>query len=86
MHVAYHKSHVLVGYLFIGTNNNLVLAIDLIPLPSYLTCIVMEVACDLGGNESESFVVDVDLAVVVSGGCCLFLRMVVWQPFWCCWR
>ena len=74
------------GYLFIGTNNNLVLAVDLIPLPSYLTCIVMEVACDWAGDESESFVVDVDLAVVGSGGCCSFLRMVVWQPFLSCWR
>ena len=51
MHVAYHKLGKIVGYLFTGTNNNLVLAVDLIPLPSYLTCIVMEVACDLEGGR-----------------------------------
>ena len=65
--------------------------------PSFLTCIIecvceegrimMDIECDwrlvLGHSYTRRYSVYLLRLVVVM---CLFLSMVVWQPFWTCWR
>jgi hypothetical protein len=102
MHVAYHKNYYLVGYLHqrnIQQSTSQTTSWYLSFFPSFLTCIVecvcvcrrrggiADIECDWrcvsGDSSIGRYSVKLLQFVVVI---CLFLSMVVWQPFRPCWR